>query len=313
MTPINCWLCLDNCVLLVHHIDLIQELLEFHLRFLQLIETQKLPWYAASSCLIIPKDLEDPDLNSKAYLERINYNGSLKPDAKTLRDLQLAHLTSVPFENLTIHRGEPVILNVDALFEKIVNRRQGGFCYELNGLFAALLRSLDFNVSMLSARVAEGNGHYSPDFDHMTLVVSLNDLWLVDVGFGDAFRKPLRLKEGAVQMQNGRAYRLDHDTALWTLMESKHGDSLQAQYRFDLQSYQFDDYAERCHYHQTSPESHFTQKRVCTRATPTGRLTLSENRYITTTLSGDRHERELASAGEVKLILQEHFNIAGID
>jgi N-hydroxyarylamine O-acetyltransferase len=254
-------------------------------------------------------DLEELDLNSKAYLERIKYGGSLNPNAKTLRDLQLTHLMTVPFENLSIHQGEPIILEDTALFEKIVKRRRGGFCYELNGLFAALLRSLGFNVSMLSARVAEGNGRFSPDFDHMTLMVSLADRWLADVGFGDTFREPLRLEAGTVQTQFGRDYRLDSDGDLWTLMESEDGAAWRAEYQFDLQAYQYDDFLEMCHYHQTSPESHFTQKRICTRATPTGRLTLSENRFITTTLSGQRRERELASEDEIEQILRERFNI----
>src|SRR5687768_9467525 len=104
-----------------------------------------------------------------AYLHRINYQGSLAPTARTLRDLQVAHLQTVPFENLSIHSAEPIILNDEALFEKIVLRRRGGFCYELNGLFAALLRKLGFEVVMLSAGVADAQGIFGPDFDHMTL------------------------------------------------------------------------------------------------------------------------------------------------
>jgi N-hydroxyarylamine O-acetyltransferase len=91
-----------------------------------------------------------------AYLERIAYEGSREPAARTLRDLQVAHLTAVPFENLSIHAREPILLDDDALFDKVVGRRRGGFCYELNGLFAGLLRALGFNVAMLSARVARG-------------------------------------------------------------------------------------------------------------------------------------------------------------
>ena len=82
-------------------------------------------------------------MNTDAYLKRINYQGALAPTAETLRALQLAHLRRVPFENLSIHAGEPIVLQEEALFTKIVERRRGGFCYEVNGLFAALLRSLD--------------------------------------------------------------------------------------------------------------------------------------------------------------------------
>ena len=92
-------------------------------------------------------------LDIKAYLERINYRGSLEPTAETLRELQVAHLLAVPFENLSIHAGQPIVLEDEALFAKIVERRRGGFCYEANGLFAALLRALGFPVRMLSAGV----------------------------------------------------------------------------------------------------------------------------------------------------------------
>ena len=110
-------------------------------------------------------------MNIKTYLERIDYRGSLVPNVETLRALQLAHLLAVPFENLSIHAQQPIVLNDDALFEKIVGRRRGGFCYELNGLFAALLRALGFDVAMLSAGVAKDSSGFGPGFDHMTLRV----------------------------------------------------------------------------------------------------------------------------------------------
>lgn len=248
-------------------------------------------------------------LNVQDYLDRIRYRGSPAPGIRTLRDLQLAHLLTVPFENLSIHAGEPIVLEDTALLHKVVERRRGGFCYELNGLFCALLRALGFNVAMLSARVARADGSFSRDFDHMTLQVSLDERWLVDVGFGDTFREPLSLDHTRAQAQHGRAYRIDPDDRHFVLMERKGGGDWTAQYRFSLQPYQYPDYAEMCHYHQTSPESHFTQRRVCSRVTPEGRLTLSEMRFITTTLSGDRQERMLASEDEVAATLRESFDI----
>lgn len=221
----------------------------------------------------------------------------------------MAHLLAVPFENLSIHWEEPIVLADDALFEKVVERRRGGFCFELNGLFAALLRDLGFEVVMLSARVARGEGGYTPAFDHMTLMVSLAERWLVDVGFGDTFREPLRLDDRSVQVQNGRDYLIAPDDDYLILNERQHGDEWQAQYRFNLQPYQYPDYVERCHYHQTSPESHFRQRRICTRATPKGRLTLSELRFITTTLSGERQERLLPNEEEYGKMLAKHFGI----
>ncbi|HET9530927.1 MAG TPA: arylamine N-acetyltransferase, partial [Blastocatellia bacterium] len=145
-------------------------------------------------------------MDLKAYLERIGYKGSLLPSSGSLRDLQLSHLLTVPFENLSIHTNEHILLRNAWLFDKIVLRRRGGFCYELNGLFAFLLGQLGFNVTMLSAGVARPDGGFGPDFDHMTLMVSLEDRWLVDVGFGDSFRQPLLLDRRDVQKQGERSY-----------------------------------------------------------------------------------------------------------
>ena len=248
-------------------------------------------------------------MNIKAYLERINYRGSLAPTAETLRGLQVAHLLTVPFENLSIHANQPIVLEDQALFEKIVERRRGGFCYEANGLFAALLRALGFDVSMLSAGVGNAAGGFGPDFDHMTLMVSLEQRWLADVGFGDSFREPLLLDERSEQVQGSRAYRILPDDTHLILMQRDKSEEWQAQYRFTLRPYEYADYAEMCRYHQTSPQSHFTRARICSRATEEGRLTLSEMRFIRTSQKDGRQERILASQAEYAAILREHFGI----
>lgn len=252
------------------------------------------------------------DIN--AYLQRINYRGSLAPTAQTLRELQLAHLFTIPFENLSIHSGEPIILDDAALFEKVVVRRRGGFCYELNGLFAALLRQLGFDVTMLSASVANAEGIFGPDFDHMSLLVTLNDSeqgerWLADVGFGDSFLEPLRLDFGREQVQGDRVYKIIEDESHLIMMQRQGSDEWKAQYRFTLQPYNYADYAEMCRFNQTSPESHFTKARVCTRATPEGRITLSEMRLITTTAGQERAELLLTNDAEYTSTLKDYFGI----
>ena len=248
-------------------------------------------------------------MDVKAYLERINYYGSLAPTAETLRELQVAHLLAVPFENLSIHYKQPIVLEDDALFTKIVEHRRGGFCYEANGLFAALLRGLGFDVAMLSAGVANAEGGFGPNFDHMTLMVTLEQRWLVDVGFGDSFREPLLLDERDEQVQGRHAYQFVPDRAHLVLMQRDDGDEWKAQYRFTLQPYEYADYAEMCRYHQTSPQSHFTRARICSRATEQGRVTLSEMRFITTSKNGERQERTLTSQEEYVVMLREHFGI----
>jgi N-hydroxyarylamine O-acetyltransferase len=248
-------------------------------------------------------------LDVKTYLERINYHDSLAPTAETLRRLQVAHLRTVPFENLSIHAGEPIVLEDDALFNKIVGRGRGGFCYEVNGLFAALLRALGFSVHMLAAEVANAEGGYGAPFDHMALAVTLEQRWLVDVGFGDSFLEPLLLDERGVQVQGGRAFRLDADGDYLRLLRRDEGDEWKAQYRFTLEPNEYADYAEMCHFHQTSPQSHFTRACVCSLATEDGRITLSGMRFIKTTEKDGKRERTLASEEEFRDVLRERFGI----
>lgn len=246
-------------------------------------------------------------MNLEAYLQRLNYDGPRTRTLETLQALHQAHLLAVPFENLDIHLGRPIVLEEEALYDKIVRQRRGGFCYELNGLFAVLLRELDFEVNLLSGRVME-NGEFGPEFDHLTLLVQLEERWLADVGFGDSFRDPLRLEKSGEQIQNGVAYRLRNADELWTLDRRFSDQAWEPQYRFTLQPYQLADFAGMCRYHQTSPASHFTQKRICTRATPEGRVTLSDMRLIVTT-NGQRRERVFQNQEECINALQEHFGI----
>ena len=248
-------------------------------------------------------------MDIRAYLQRLNYTGAIAPNAETLRLLQLAHLRAVPFENLSIHSGEPVVLDDRALFEKIVSRRRGGFCYELNGLFAALLRALGFEVAMLSAQVANAEGIFGPDFDHMTLMVTRADRWLVDVGFGDSFLEPLRLDEEITQGHGNHTYRIEREGEFLVLMKQTNENEWKSQYRFTLKPYQYSDFAEMCRYHQTSSQSHFTRARICSRATTDGRITLSGLRLITSTDDGLRQERILTNDEEYATILRDHFGI----
>lgn len=246
----------------------------------------------------------------KEYLNRIGYAGPFEASFETLAALQLTHLRTVPFENLDIHLGRPIVLDVDLLFDKVVRRRRGGFCYECNGLFAELLRAAGFRVTMLSAGVANGKGGFGPDFDHMTLRVDLDEPWLVDVGFGDSFQQPLRLQESIKQSDSRKEYRFIRQNETWVLEEREDDAEWKPQFRFTLQPRRLSDYADMCHYHQTSPESSFTRKRICSLATPQGRISLSEWKLITTT-GGVREERELPNEGEYLQALQTLFGIEG--
>jgi N-hydroxyarylamine O-acetyltransferase len=253
-------------------------------------------------------------LNLDAYLSRLNYHGHRAPTPATLCALHRAHLYAVPFENLDIGLGRPLSLDVPALFDKVVHRRRGGFCYELNGLFAALLTALGFDVTLLSARVFN-DGHFGPEFDHLALLVQApvraNDsiTWLADVGFGDCFIEPLRFEPGEqVHTDRDRAYRLSHTSETWVLEERRGADAYQPAYSFTLQPRRLADFGPMCHFQQTSPASGFTRRRVCTLATPTGRTSIRDDKLILHD-GAHRTETDLPDHAAFTNALKTHFGI----
>lgn len=244
-------------------------------------------------------------MNLGAYLDRIRFARPLRADFDTLRALQRAHLLSVPFENLDIHLGRPIDLSLDRIYDKIVRRRRGGFCYELNGLFAWALAEIGFWVQLHSARVFDGD-RPGPEFDHLALQVHAGGPVLADVGFGDSFIEPLRLESGAEVLQRGLSYRLELTGSTWTLWRRAGGD-WEPQYAFDLVPRRLDEFSPMCVHHQTSPESMFTRERLCSIATPGGRITLSGGRLIVTE-HGAREEREVTGP-DYEGILRDQFGL----
>jgi N-hydroxyarylamine O-acetyltransferase len=254
-------------------------------------------------------------LNVHAYLERIGCALPTDLSAEALRSLHHAHMFTVPFENLDIHLGRKIVCEEARFVHKIVNEHRGGFCYELNGALAALLRALGFRVTLLSARVARADGSCSPEFDHLTLRVDLEEPWLADVGFGDSFLEPLRLESRAEQPQDGRIYRLTSSDGVFGLEVMSDG-RWKREYAFTLKPRDLSEFAGMCHYHQTSPESHFTRNRICSMATPEGRVTLSENmsaessdRKLIETRAGTRVETVISGDDEWRAKLRERFAV----
>jgi N-hydroxyarylamine O-acetyltransferase len=214
----------------------------------------------------------------------------------------------VPFENLDISRGRKIVVDQEACVRKIVEERRGGFCYEMNGAFAALLQTIGFQVTLLSARVARQDGSSGPEFDHLTLRVDLDRPWLADVGFGDSFVEPLRLLPGIAQKDSSQIYRITETDNVLQLEKWDAGETWKQQYRFSLQPRHIGEFAEMCHYHQTSPDSSFTRKRLCTRATPDGRITLSDWKLVITH-NGNKEERMLSSEEEWRAAVRQYFDV----
>lgn len=141
-------------------------------------------------------------MDTQRYLQHIGFTGAARPDLPTLQQLHHRHMLSVPFENLSIIYHQGIWLAPEALFSKVVERNRGGFCYELNTLFALLLREIGFRVSFISGEIRARVGHFGPPYDHLALRVDLEDqAWLVDVGFGDSFLTPLKIVVAEPQPQ----------------------------------------------------------------------------------------------------------------
>jgi N-hydroxyarylamine O-acetyltransferase len=242
-----------------------------------------------------------------SYLERIGYEGTLAPTLEMLRELHRRYMLTVPFENLDIHLGRTIVLDEAGFFTKIVTERRGGFCYELNGLFAAILRHLGYKVELLSGRVANESGGFGQEFDHLVLLIKLDGkCWIADVGFGDSFIEPLEL-DSKEQSSGGMVYFIDRTPEGLLLLREENG-TWSEKYIFTLQPHRLEEFAGMCVYHQTSPNSTFPRARICSRATPQGRITLSEMRLIETA-NGQRVERTLNSEEQYEKVLMDCFGI----
>ncbi|WP_308427632.1 arylamine N-acetyltransferase family protein [Streptomyces albospinus] len=238
------------------------------------------------------------------YLRRIGAERPVVPDAEALRRLHLSHLRAVPFENLSIHLGEEIVLAEGPLLEKIVGARRGGFCYELNGAFAVLLRALGYEVALLSARVFGPDGIGIP-YDHLALRVQTpTGPWLADVGFGRHSHYPLLLDSREDQADPGGVFRIE-ETTEGDLDVLRVG---VPQYRVEQRPRTLADFEVGCWWNCTSPRSHFTRSLVCSRLTGTGRVTLSGRTLLITGADGAREERELGGA-EVLPAYRSHFGI----
>ncbi|HEX2834037.1 MAG TPA: arylamine N-acetyltransferase [Thermoanaerobaculia bacterium] len=244
-----------------------------------------------------------------AYLRRLGYGGARTPSREVLRELHELHLLRVPFENLDIHWQRPIVVDEMRFIRKIVEGRRGGFCYELNGAFGTLLRELGFEVAHLSARVPKSQGEgLGPPFDHMALLVTPGDgsRWLADVGFGDSFFSPLTLDNTEAQRDRNGIYRIERDGDDWRYL-SKRGEAWALEYLFSLEPHALDEFAPMCDFQQSSPDSAFTKKRICSLATENGRVSLTDSKLIIT--HGEVKEEIPVPAAEWARVLEETFGI----
>jgi N-hydroxyarylamine O-acetyltransferase len=239
-----------------------------------------------------------------SYLHRIGVSPPVSSDAASLRLLHEAHQLAVPFENLSIHLAEPISLTEADLVDKIVRRRRGGFCYELNGLFALLLEAAGSQVTRVAARVYGTDG-LGPPFDHLALVVRPADgsgPWLADVGFGGLATYPLLFDSRSEQEDPAGVFELRRvaDGDLDVLRDGK------PQYRLEQRARSLADFAATCWWQQTSPLSHFTQGLICSRLTDYGRVSISGHKLIQTR-AGEAAEQLIETDDALLAAYLEHF------
>ncbi|MCX5334157.1 MULTISPECIES: arylamine N-acetyltransferase [unclassified Streptomyces] len=257
-----------------------------------------------------------------AYLRRLGAEHPAWPTVDVLRELQLRHLQTVPFENLSIHLGEEIVLEEKRLLDKVVGARRGGFCYELNGCFGALLGALGFEVTLLAARVYGEEGRLGIPYDHLALRVRTVDGgdWLADVGFGAHSHHPLAMGARGEQVDPGGTFRVVEAGADAAGVRGGHVVAEAAdldvvmggkpQYRLEVRPRVLGDFVAGAWWHSTSPASHFTRSPVCSRVTEDGgRITLSGRSFTVTGADGTREVRELGTDEEVLGVYRERFGV----
>jgi N-hydroxyarylamine O-acetyltransferase len=236
-----------------------------------------------------------------AYLARIGAPRPATVDAAALRELHERHLATVPFENLDVILGVPIELDQDRVLAKVIGGR-GGYCYELNGAFALLLRALGFEVSLLAAAVHGPDG-LGPQFDHLALRVDLAESWLADVGFGRHSIHPLRLDRRDDQPDPAGTFRVvEAGGDLDVVRDGK------PQYRLEPRPRSWADFAPTNWWQQSWPGSHFRSGPVASRQTSSGQVTVAGRTLVRTDSTG-RTETALDTDAEVLAAYREHLGI----
>jgi N-hydroxyarylamine O-acetyltransferase len=250
-----------------------------------------------------------PDL--AGYFARIGYTGSRAPTLATLHALQFAHVCAVPFENLDVLLGRGIRIDLPSIEEKLVRQKRGGYCFEQNTLFAAVLRALGFGVTPLSARVRwQVPAEVSTPLTHMLLLVEAEGRRVIaDVGFGSmSLSAPLLLDDENEQATPHEPRRLLRRGPL-VVHQARLGDEWSDVYHFTLEPQLPIDYELANWFTSTHPQSRFVQNLAVSRAEPDRRHTLLNREFATRHRDGRVEKRALAGADELLAVLAEYFHL----
>ena len=241
-----------------------------------------------------------------AYFERIGFDGEARPDLATLKALHRAHLLAIAYENLDVQFGRPLTPSPEDAFEKIVSRRRGGWCYEMNGLFGAALAAIGFHVTRLAGSVRRDLMGEVMVGNHLVLKVDLEEPWIADVGFGDGPIDPFPLREGGFEA-GGFAYRLERlEGGWWRFHNSEFGGA--PSFDFTEQPASPALLAEKCQWLQTWPESPFVTIATAQRHRP-GEILVLRGRLLRRVRPGGTEDLLIGDAAAYVDLLARDFDL----
>ncbi|XP_061078237.1 arylamine N-acetyltransferase, pineal gland isozyme NAT-10-like [Conger conger] len=274
-------------------------------------------------------------MNLESYFERIGYNGpSDKADLETLKNLHRQHVLSIPFENLSIHCGEWITTDLESIYTKIVKNNRGGWCFENNQLFSWVLKEMGYTNTTLGARVFNRDKkEFYPDESHLINKVLINGKsYIADVSFGvsNQLWHPIELVSGKDQPQLPGVFRIVEKSGVWILEKTGRkplipnesfanssliNKTLTSQiYSFALKPRDIDHFQETSKLLQTSPESLFTNKSICSLQTPSGFKALIGWTYSEVTYNYqdgiDLLDMKDIANDEIDKVLKEEFSLS---
>lgn len=243
------------------------------------------------------------------YLDRIQYTDSLTPSAETLHALNRAQMLTVPYETIDIRLGIPASLAHEIVYRKIIEHRRGGYCYELNSLFGWLLMKLGFDVTFLSARIISlyPNGKIGPEFEHLVLLVQLDQPWLVDVGHGEVIDNPLPLASGIEISEATADIQLKQQGEFWTISRRIKDPEWAPMYLFTLKSRSLDDFNCQINWINQTQCSWYKNNTFITRSTPDGKVGLCTDQL--TVWKGRKCSKTTVSRSNYFEMLNDSFDI----
>lgn len=256
--------------------------------------------------------MSEPHLSNLAlYLQRLGFDAPPAPTLETLRQLQLRHTGAFPFENLSTLSGQPVLIDLPSIEQKVLHDGRGGYCYELNNLFLALLQELGFDARGISGRVVMGQpeGAWTARTHRLSLVTLDGVRYITDVGFGGMVpTAPLMLDTPAEQFTPHEPYRIEQHEDGYTLRANVGGE-WRAMYIFDLQRQEDIDYAVGNWYVSTHPESSFARQLMVARTGEGWRRTLNNGSFAIHRIGSETERRQVTDVDELMGLLRSEFDI----